>query len=87
MVNSKAYLNPIMVDSSGRNRPSVVTKIRHETPDHRRSLGWSRSFSGKDRQESQQGVAEHFQVSGLLIRTQLVNHRRLDREELEVETS
>lgn len=35
--------------------------------------------------ESQQEVAEHFKVSELTIRTQLVNHRILDRDELESE--
>jgi Zn-dependent peptidase ImmA (M78 family) len=33
--------------------------------------------------ESQLDVAEHFQVSELTIRTQLVNHKILDREDLE----
>ena len=44
-------------------------------------------LSGDYSMESQQGAAGHFQVSELLIRTQLVNHRRLDREELEVEAA
>ena len=35
--------------------------------------------------ENQQEVAEHFKVSELTIRTQLVNHRILDRDELESE--
>lgn len=35
--------------------------------------------------EAQQDVAEHFQVSPLTVRTLLVNHRRLDREELDEE--
>ncbi len=35
--------------------------------------------------ESQQDAAEYFQVSELTIRTLLVNHRRLDREELDTE--
>ncbi|MFP5337137.1 MAG: ImmA/IrrE family metallo-endopeptidase, partial [Gammaproteobacteria bacterium] len=33
--------------------------------------------------ENQQEVAEHFKVSEMTIRTQLVNHRVLDRDELE----
>lgn len=33
--------------------------------------------------ESQQDVAKHFQVSDMTIRTLLVNHRRLEREELD----
>jgi len=32
--------------------------------------------------ENQQEVAEHFQVSEMTIRTLLVNHHRLEREEL-----
>ena len=33
--------------------------------------------------EAQQEIAEHFQVSPLVVRTLLVNHGRLDREELD----
>ncbi len=33
--------------------------------------------------DSQQDVAEHFKVSPLTIRTLLVNHSRLEREELD----
>jgi len=35
--------------------------------------------------ENQQDAAEHFHVSELTIRTLLVNHRRLEREELDEE--
>jgi hypothetical protein len=41
------------------------------------------SLSGDYSSESQEHVAEYFQVSPLTIRTLLVNHRRLDREDLD----
>ncbi len=40
-------------------------------------------LSGDYSEENQQDAAEHFQVSELTIRTSLVNHHRLEREELE----
>ena len=42
-------------------------------------------LAGDYSMENQQDVAEHFQVSELTIRTLLVNHRRLDRENLDGE--
>jgi hypothetical protein len=44
-----------------------------------------RILAGDYSMESQCEVAKHFQVSDLTIRTLLVNHRRLDREELDEE--
>ncbi len=40
-------------------------------------------LSGDYSMENQQDVAEHFHVSELTIRTLLVNHRRLEREDLD----
>ena len=40
-------------------------------------------LSGDYSMENQQDVAEHFHVSELTIRTLLVNHRRLQREDLD----
>lgn len=42
-------------------------------------------LSGDYSMENQQDVADHFQVSELTIRTLLVNHRRLEREDLDEE--
>jgi hypothetical protein len=42
-------------------------------------------LAGDYSQENQQDVAEYFKVSGLTIRTLLVNHHRLEREELDAE--
>jgi hypothetical protein len=42
-------------------------------------------LSGDYSAENQQDVAEHFEVSPLTIRTLLVNHGRLEREELDAE--
>jgi hypothetical protein len=42
-----------------------------------------RMLAGDYSGEAQQDAAEHFQVSELTIRTLLVNHRRLEREELD----
>lgn len=39
-------------------------------------------LDGDYSEESQQDVADHFQVSDLTIRTLLANHRRIDREDL-----
>jgi hypothetical protein len=40
-------------------------------------------LAGDYSQERQQDVAEYFDVSELTIRTSLVNHRRIAREDLE----
>lgn len=40
-------------------------------------------LDGDYSEESRQDVAEHFRVSELTIRTLLVNHRRLERDELD----
>jgi hypothetical protein len=44
-------------------------------------------LAGDYSSEAQQDAAEHFQVSDLTIRTLLVNHRRLEREELDEEAA
>ena len=42
-------------------------------------------LQGDYSQERQLDVAEHFGVSEITIRTQLVNHKILDRDDLEID--
>jgi Zn-dependent peptidase ImmA (M78 family) len=44
-------------------------------------------LSGDYSLENQQEVADHFNVSPMTIRTSLVNHKRIDREGFDFETS